>query len=515
MSDQDPAPYLLTEERSRQIFDDQIVPTVLSGGRNQEHPRVILLCAQAGAGKSVLARDLRATFTRADRPVHVDVDLFRSFYPGYLALKQRLGQEAEDLVQADARRWLNSALEHLSTNRVNIIVEHGLRDRPVFDALVEQFDSAGTRGDYRISAALLATPAAQSRLGILERYQVAFEKTGIGRYVTEAEHEERYDHTGTVAEWLAADPRIADVAVYRRGSTTPIFDTLADPAAGGSPRQALEQERGRLWDVGESRDFVRRVHSLEARMEQRWSAPLEHARDAAHSLLHPEAEAPRHTRPAVTFGRYQIVSIAHLDTIRTILLDWPKVEIGILDLDRRPLTPPDIPAHLAEFYADCEANTTPAKNPMSADERSRFWEATLLAAGFDERVSVRIIGRPELAPDSFNEQYPPDRFDLVFPRPSGDGFDNVRNASFEEVLDREVHAVDPPLEYHTSDIRAMFRNDDPAWRHGLAPGALDAFIAADGPRRLLAPENDVARSSDRPRLRRPNAQDRPDPEIGR
>ena len=512
MSDQDPAPYLLSEERSRRIFEDQIVPTVLSGGRSQERPRVILLCAQAGAGKSVLARDLRATFPPADRPVLVDVDLFRAFYPGYLGLKRRLGHVAEGLVQADARRWLNQALRYLSANRVNIIVEHGLRDRLVFNALLDQFDVAGTSTDYRISAALLATPAAQSRLGILERYQVAFEKTGIGRYVTEVEHDERYDHTRTVADWLAADERVDAIAVYQRGSTTPVFDTSADLAPSQSARQALDQARDRRWDVGESRDFVRRLQSLQARMEQRWASLLERARHAAQGLLHPEAEAPRHTRPAVTFGRYQIVSIAHLDTIRTILLEWPKVEIGILDLrPERPPTPPEIPTHLAEFYADCEANTAPAKNPMSVDERASFWEATLRAAGIGDRVSVRIIARPELEPDRFNQQFPPERFDLVFPRPSGDGFDNVRNASFEEVLAREVHTVDPPLEYHTSDIRAMFRSDDPAWRHGLAPGALDAFLAADGPRRLLAPES----KADRPHLRRPNAQDRADPEIER
>ncbi|HEX5995462.1 MAG TPA: hypothetical protein VFY84_10010, partial [Jiangellales bacterium] len=36
---------------------------------------------------------------------------------------------------------------------------------------------------------------------------------------------------------------------------------------------------------------------------------------------------PWRHREAVTFGRYQVVSIAHLDTVRTILRQWPTVTV--------------------------------------------------------------------------------------------------------------------------------------------------------------------------------------------
>lgn len=202
-------------------------------------------------------------------------------------------------------------------------------------------------------------------------------------------------------------------------------------------------------------------------MAPEWEPRLQRALEFAAPLLHPEADAgPAADRPAVTFGRYQIVSIAHLEA--------------------RPQTPPPIPEHLRDFQAGCEANTSPAKNPMSAEERAGFWQATISAAGLQDRVTVRVIPRPELDPDGFNRMFPPERADLVFPTSSGEGFDLIRNASFEEIFGRKVRTVEPPLEYHTSDIRAAYRAGNDAWKNGFAPGGLEAFIAADGPERLLA-----------------------------
>jgi len=92
-------------------------------------------------------------------------------------------------------------------------------------------------------------------------------------------------------------------------------------------------------------------------MDPTWAPQLANAREAAAAMLDPAATQPRYDRPAVTFGRYQIVSIAHLDTVRTILMDWPTLDIGVIDLaDPKPLDLTTIPPHLQEFYHQCEAN---------------------------------------------------------------------------------------------------------------------------------------------------------------
>jgi UDP-N-acetylglucosamine kinase len=484
------ASYLLPEDRSAEIFREQIIPALLADATPQSQPVLIVLTAQPGAGKSVLRYDIRASFPEGSRPVVVDVDSFRPFYPQYQRLLQTHGWAADDLVQADARRWLDLALAYLTEQRAHVIVEHGLRDLDVTNTLLARFTQTDTQMvPYRIEGALLATSAAQSRLGMLERYQISYERIGLGRYVSEELHDTRYRHVLDVADWLDADARVTAMTIYRRGTADPVHRNERGldgrwrvPVAS---RDALSAERNRPWSLEESRIFLRVHHSLSARMTPQWKGSLDSAREAAQHLLDPSAGVPRYDKPAVTFGRYQIVSIAHLDTIRTILLDWPTVEIGVLDLDSRPAGPLAVPPHLRDFYQGCEANTSPAKNPMTAEERASFWRATVAEAGLQDRVAVRIIARPELDPEGFNRQYPLDRFNLVFPTASGEGFDLVRNASFSEILRRRVYPVDPPLEYHTSDIRSAYRAGNEAWKHGFAPGGLQAFIAVDGPRRLL------------------------------
>ncbi|MGA3539014.1 zeta toxin family protein [Micromonosporaceae bacterium DT194] len=504
MTQPDPTKYLLSAEQADEIFHRHVVPTMLAGAVPQEEPFVIVLTAQPGAGKSTLGRDIREEFSEQARPVIVDVDAFRPFYPNYAKINEDFGLAAgQEITQEDARRWFGQALTYLAEHRVNVIAEHGLRDRTVTDDLLSRFaQESGGRPPYRVEVAYLATPAAQSRLGILARYQTGLEHAGFGRYVSEELHDARYQHVVEAAGWLDADSRVTAVSVYQRGSATPVHRNERGPDGSWSLAQptgaAITAQREQPWSLPESRQFLRLHHSLSARMTPDWRHLLHEARVRAEPLLDPTAETPRHDKPAVTFGRYQIVSIAHLDTVRTILMDWPTLEVGVLDLEHLPNQRAEIPEHLQQFYRDCEANVAPEKNPMSAEERAGFWRATIAEAGLQDRVSVRVIPRPELDPAGFNRQYPADRFDVVFPTVSGEGFDRIRNDAFQEILGRPVLSVDPPLEYHTSDIRAAYREGNAAWKRGFAPGSLNAFIRADGPRRLL----DASRSTDSSRAAR-------------
>ncbi|MFE2684505.1 zeta toxin family protein [Streptomyces mirabilis] len=482
---------MLPQEQSDLVFEQQIVPTLLAGAVPQDQPVAIVLTAPPGAGKTVLAQQIRAAYPEDRQPVAIDVDAVRVFYPGYLRLRAEYGpQGADDLIQAQARIWFEAAIDYLVARRSHLIVEHGLRDREVTDGLLAKL-AADPRAPYRIEAALLGTPAGLAEFGVLERYQLGYETTGEGRIVSAELSAQRYAHQAVVADWLDADPRVRAVVVYQRGSAEPVHRNerldngeLSRPVA---TRSVLEEVRNQPLTLEQSRACLTLHASLQARMDPQWEPRLERALELAAPLLHPEADAgPIADRPAVTFGRYQIVSIAHLDTVRTILRDFPSLEIGVLDLEARPERMPNVPDHLRDFYNGCETNTSPAKNPMSAQERAGFWQATIDAAGLQDRVTVHVVPRPELDPDGFNQIFPPDRIDLVFPTVSGEGFDLIRNASFEEILGRKVRTVDPPLEYHTSDIRTAYRAGNEAWRNGFAPGGLEAFIAADGPERLLA-----------------------------
>jgi hypothetical protein len=181
---------------------------------------------------------------------------------------------------------------------------------------------------------------------------------------------------------------------------------------------------------------------------------------------------PWRHREAVTFGRYQVVSIAHLDTVRTILRQWPTVTVGVLDPDLGPGGPLD---------HDAPARWAPERNPLPADVRVAIWRDVLDAAGLADRVRVVRIAGMTPDPAQFNREYPPDRYDMVFPVPEGTRFDLIRNDLFRSQFGRDVHEVTPSVTYHTSAMRHLARAGDPAWQLGLAPGAARSFAAANGP----------------------------------
>lgn len=223
--------YVLPQDQSDLIFE-QIAQTLLAGAVPQDEPVAVVLSAPPGAGKSVLAQGIRFTCPDDARPVAIDVDAVRGFHPAYQRLRAEHGpQAADDLIQAQARIWFEQAIDRLVERRSHLIVERGLRDRDVTDHLLAKISEAPGGGNpCRIEAALLATPAAVSELGILERYQLAHEKTGQGRIVAADLHDEQYARLAEVADWLDEDPRVSARAVYQRGSTRPVYRSGQRPS---------------------------------------------------------------------------------------------------------------------------------------------------------------------------------------------------------------------------------------------------------------------------------------------
>ncbi|MFI7694285.1 hypothetical protein ACIBQ6_34845 [Nonomuraea sp. NPDC049655] len=197
------------------------------------------------------------------------------------------------------------------------------------------------------------------------------------------------------------------------------------------------------------------------------------------------------TSRAVTFGRYTLLTRAHLATLETILQRWPAVTVGILEHLESPV---HAELHLShaekwatheEFYQMCTKNWAPARNPFSAEERASIWQAAIRASSLADRVRTRVIPRPELHHAAFNCAFPADEYDLVFPAPTpacGD-FDQARNATFGELLARPVHEVRPPFVTHTTDILREVAKGR-SWEEFLAPGIHRLFLAMNGPERL-------------------------------
>lgn len=235
----------------------------------------------------------------------VDIDALKPYHPRYRAAVID-GVEAHGSILPDCVTWFERALDLVAELRVNAVVEHSLLYRSVMDRRLARFHRAG----YRTEIALVAAPAAVSRLGILARYQFAVERIGYGRYCPEDHHDRRFDHLVEVARWADGHPHVSRVSVHRRGEVTPIYSTERGLDGRWQPPpqtpQVLKAERCRPWSADESTGFLDLHRRLVGSMEPRWHHALRNALDAAEPYL-----ATR--RPAVRDPSAGVASRVHLE----------------------------------------------------------------------------------------------------------------------------------------------------------------------------------------------------------
>jgi hypothetical protein len=154
---------------------------------------------------------------------------------------------------------------------------------------------AGTfrQAGYRVEVAIMAVPEAQSRLGILDRYDAQVQTTGHGRLTLRDNHDSAYAGVLVTAEAIERDHLADDVSVYRRGNVVLYHNELGEDGTWRDPpglREAIERERSRPWTLKESRQFADTYHRLAGRLGAEFHGELDSIARAAAPLLHADVE---------------------------------------------------------------------------------------------------------------------------------------------------------------------------------------------------------------------------------
>ncbi|XXH05216.1 hypothetical protein Hte_011641 [Hypoxylon texense] len=207
----DPQSYVLSADESEAIFERDIVPAelgaLLSAAEQQQQqsprtPLAVLLIGQTGAGKSHTAPAIKHAMQRVRGGssargllAHFVADTYKTYHPAYRTLllassssssspapasPASLASLASPATAPDARRWLAMAASRAAAARLDVLLESAARHPGDFADLARgAFRGRG----YRVEVAVLAVPAALSRLGILARfydYEGAAQEGGEG-----------------------------------------------------------------------------------------------------------------------------------------------------------------------------------------------------------------------------------------------------------------------------------------------------------------------------------------------
>ncbi|WP_146104156.1 zeta toxin family protein [Nonomuraea solani] len=269
-----------TDEELRTIFEDVIIPEMLTGATRSPEPTMIVVGGQPGAGKSTTIARLHEGFRDRGGILQIIMDEYKRFYPDYDQLRAWNDIETNNIVQPIAKKWQSMAFDYAIANGYNVIVEATLGNPKDAAAFIRLFQEHG----YRIETELVATARAQSRLSLLTRYLSEKISEGAGRLVPGGDHDVRFFGSAEVIGSLeSADPPATVDAVrirLRDGEAVFVNERGPDGEWTGTTgaQEALRAERERPWTAAERAEFTRRLNNLRALLEHQRQ---QHPEDAA------------------------------------------------------------------------------------------------------------------------------------------------------------------------------------------------------------------------------------------
>ncbi|WP_084557401.1 zeta toxin family protein [Hamadaea tsunoensis] len=328
--------YELGEEELNQRFANDILTGLLSGEpQPQQHPRMLIVAGQPGAGKSyaerALVRDLDI-----GAAINVDADDLRPYHPAYRALAVADDRTADRITHPAAAAWAERALRYAIRQRFNIVYSTPMGDPERVQWLADLVHDTG----YRIDIAFVAVDSARSKLAILHRYQRSRDSVGAGRIVPFEYHDRQYVGLLDTATLIEGERSIDSVSVYSRDGIPLYRRSLGEstPAFASTASDAIITERMRPWSRIETATFrsvagwlgrTGRPRSLPPHlMPEHQCSPL--AADLRPLLAEVVADGLAHLRRAPSDAnpvRVAYPPSAHPARVRPAAV-WPETEIG-------------------------------------------------------------------------------------------------------------------------------------------------------------------------------------------
>jgi len=268
----DPDRYCLTPDQHENIFREEIIPDLTIGLKAVENPKAIMLGGQPGAGKSALQSMAELKLANEGGVLAIIGDDLRDYHPLYRELFKKDDKTAAFYTDRDSGQWVGKFIKYAKEKHYNLIIEGTMRRFDVVRDTMAFLRKAG----YYIDTRVIAVTRLISLLGIYKRYEQMVEDNGYGRFTIPEAHDAGYYGMPKTIEQVE-QLKLADrVAVYTRGSNTPIYENLLENGKWSvypSVQVVIENERSRVWSEEEKRLFAQGCDQVIQKMKNRNAAP--------------------------------------------------------------------------------------------------------------------------------------------------------------------------------------------------------------------------------------------------
>lgn len=251
--------YRLSDKKFLQILQFIIEENTL-GRTSSDHPVVVILGAQPGAGKTELEKE--ASSTLSDNVVICNADLFRDFHPATMSIKRDHEQHYPEITARYARDWNNGLRDYCEANRLNFILETTFSSGTVMTETI----AALKRKGYRVDIKLLAVHPAISLLGSHLRFEEMKAAEGSGRSVGKQAHDQRFAMIAQTLHLVQKASAYDNLQIYARNINED-HRTLAKGIylIGDNPKDPLwvfQEEVQKEWNVNFKAFVLRNIERV-------------------------------------------------------------------------------------------------------------------------------------------------------------------------------------------------------------------------------------------------------------
>ncbi|WP_027465291.1 zeta toxin family protein [Curtobacterium sp. UNCCL17] len=227
--------YDLNEVTLDRIFEEQIVPILFANVEPAEHPLLILVGAQPGAGKTRAGR-LAAREATSD-VVRIIGDDLRQFHPAFETL---LGHNPAAMPDATAQAlsaWVERSIDYAISHRVSALVEGTFRNPDVPLRTARVFRRAG----YAVHVVVVAVRPHISRASIAARYVHDAANNGDARFTSVVAHDVSFGAIEGTLEKLGKNT--APIGMVSFFDRTGLVERVKGAPSTGIPRLVLFYRR--------------------------------------------------------------------------------------------------------------------------------------------------------------------------------------------------------------------------------------------------------------------------------